>query len=685
MDLSRLSTEDLMALRQGNLSAVSTEGLRALQGAAPTAMQRAQASLPGRVVQGARDPIDAAAQLAPRALSAVTSVGGFAPNPVSRFFDSEARRVDPINAQNEQQYQAARGAAGQSGCDGGRLIGNVVSPVNAAVATAIPFRAGMTLPQLAGRGAAAGAAGGALQPINDPLAQQNFAGEKAVQTALGAATGAALAPAITRGAESLARVIRRPNAEVIGAQASLQVDDDVRRALREINQTESQVGEDVTRELRQQAVDALKSGRRLDLAAALRARDFQAIGAQPLRGQVTRDPMQFARERNLRGIEGVGEPITARLTEQRRVMGDVLRRFSVGATERADAGQQIIDALQQTDDKMGARVRELYGAARASTAKDLNIPLQGFAQDVADVINRFGDKVPSGVMNQVRDLGLLTGRQRRIFTLDDADKLSKVINDNVGNDVASNAALTALRQSLRNAVEAAVPAADNPFAPAVRAAAERFRLRDAVPAIKAATTGAANEDAFVRQFVLQARPTEVRKLAEVLARNNAPAYEQAKRQVGAFLERAAFGANVTGDRAFAPERFAGALDSLGTKRLEAFFSPQEIAQMNALRRVGAYITVEPTGAATNHSNTASAGANVLMRTLRGLPRASDIQAIGAALGSPVINNRRIAQALSTQVPQTRAELTPEQARALARLAGPFIVGSGVAGASPVVQ
>lgn len=644
--------------------------------------QRVQASLPGAILQGMRDPVDAAAQLAPRALEAVTSIGGLAPNPVSRFFGGEARRVDALNTQNEQAYEAARAATGRDGFDGGRIVGNITSPVNAAAALAAPIRGGMTLGQLAGRGAVGGAVGGLLQPVNDPQAQQNFAGEKAAQAAMGAVTGGLLTPGLVRGTEA---VVRRAVPLSVSARAanSAAVDQQVAEALREVGQDPSRLSATAMQALRDQALESLQQGRRLDVAAALRDADFRRLDMQPLLGQVTRDPTLYARELNLRGIEGVGDPIMQRLQGQRRQLGDSLRGFSGGSTERADAGMQIITALQGVDDRMSRNVTDLYRAARASAQADLDIPLAGLAQDVADVVDRFGDKVPSGVMNQVQNLGLLGGTQRRVFTLADADRLTKVINDNVGNDPASNAALTALRQGVRRAVTEAVPAADNPFFPAVTAARDRFALLDALPALRSAAEGGANEDRFVRQYLLQARPTEVRQLADLLGRESPGALQQARQQVGAFLERAAFGTNTAGDRGFAPERFAAALDSLGTARLSAFFSPDEIAQLRTIGRVGAYISSEPAFATVNRSNTGAAGANLVLQALRAMPGGSAGLSLGQAAISPVINSRRVSAALAAQVPQTAAELTPEQARALSRFVRPLVIGSGVAGASGI--
>lgn len=648
--------------------------------AAPTQFQKAQASIGGRVLQGMRDPVDAAAQLAPRALKGLTSLGGFAPNPVSEFFDAEAKRVDAINARNNEAYEAARAATGQEGFDGGRLVGNIASPVNAAVAGLAPLRAGMGLMPLALRGAAGGAVGGMLTPVNDPEAQDNFWTEKAKQTALGAVTGALLTPALVRGTEAS---VRRFIPLSMGDKAahSADVDRQIAEAFREVGQDPATLGATAMQTLRDQAMASLAKGRKLDVAAALRSKDFKSLNIDPLLGQVTRDPMLYAREMNLRGVEGVGDPILARLSAQRRQLSDVLQKFSAGAVERADAGEQFSNVLKSTDDAMSKRVSDLYAKARASSKSEFDIPLAGFAQDVADVMDRFGDKVPSGVMNQVRALGLLGGTQRRVFTLADADRFAKVINDNVGNDTISNTALSELRRGLRRAVTEAVPIGDNPFAPAVKAASERFSLLDALPALKTAAQGKGNEDTFVREFIFKEKPSQVRELASLLKRENPEAYAQARQQIGAFLQRAAFGQNQAGDKAFAPERFAGALDSLGTARLKAFFTPDEISQLQAVGRVGAYIGSEPAFSAVNRSNTSSAAANMILAALRKTPGGSSAVSVAGALAAPVVNSRRASAALGAKVPQEIAELTPQQVRALRLIAPPLIVGSGIAGAT----
>lgn len=594
-----------------------------------------------------------------------------------------------------QQTDNLRARQGSEGFDWWQAAGAIASPANLALARALPMAtAGMSALRLGGAGALAGGAGGALTPVSNA---ENFGETKANQTVMGALTGGLLTPAATRAGEALARspmvnraaesiagAFGRSPASSIGTNATIsqQVDKAIKDAFSEIRQDPATLNVVQLDALRKSALDAMRRGKKLDLAAVMRSEDFKALGIPYTLGQVTRDPMQWANEQNLRGIAGAGEPITQRLMTQRRSLGDILRGFSQGATERADAGTQFISTLDALDEKMGDNVRALYKTARQSAQKDLDIPLTGFAQDVAQIVSDFGDKVPSGVMNKVRELGLMSGRQLRTFTLEDADKLSKVINANYSNDPATNAALDAFRRSLKQTVESAVPNADNPFFPAVRAAAERFALRDQVPALKAAALGGANEDTFVRQFVIQGRPTDVRNLADLLKRTDPDAFNQARQQVAAFIERAAFGQNPAGDKNIAAERLAAALDSLGTARLKAFFSPDEIDRLRKVSRVAAYIVSEPAGSAPNRSNSAAAMANVLTGMGSRIPGASTAvtatKALGNAVVTPVVQSRQVNRALSGTIPQTDAPLTAEQQRLLKLLITPGVIGASAA-------
>lgn len=157
--------------------------------------QAKQQGAPSGLMQGLMDPVAGAGQLVPRALSAVTSLGGTIPNPVSEAYDRSAQRQDQYAQNRERNYQMRREESGADGFDTGRLMGNILNPVN-----------------YVGGGAgyapimARGALFGATQPVMDT---EDYAKTKAIQTGVGAISAGvgkgigdkAIAPASKRAGE----------------------------------------------------------------------------------------------------------------------------------------------------------------------------------------------------------------------------------------------------------------------------------------------------------------------------------------------------------------------------------------------------------------------------------------------------------------------------------------------------
>ena len=175
-----------------------------------TPRQEIVASTGGRVLQGMRDPIDEAAALLPKGLQAITSLGGYAPNPVSEFLGSEAGRVQGINKANEADYQAAKQATGFEGSDVSRFAGNVLSPANVAIASKLPMA--LRGVQAIKAGAGVGAIGGALTPSGD-VNDENYWMNKAKEVGKGAAFGAGTSGLLA----GVARMVR-PETNPMAAQ-----------------------------------------------------------------------------------------------------------------------------------------------------------------------------------------------------------------------------------------------------------------------------------------------------------------------------------------------------------------------------------------------------------------------------------------------------------------------------------
>ena len=137
-------------------------------------------------MMGLKDPITAGAQMIPRALGAVASLGGTKPNSLSELLYREAKRVDEMAKAEEQGYQAQREKAGESGFDVARLGGNILNPASLVPAARVAQLARAKGLSAVGQAAAGGAVGGAMQPV---VGEGTFGEQKAEQVVLGGVTG----------------------------------------------------------------------------------------------------------------------------------------------------------------------------------------------------------------------------------------------------------------------------------------------------------------------------------------------------------------------------------------------------------------------------------------------------------------------------------------------------------------
>lgn len=141
------------------------------------------------VAKGIRDPLDGAAQLLANVLpdgvsSAINKANNFVADKTGLVAKLPASGMDGFIKENEQAYQAQRG---DTGMDWGRLAGNVISPMNLALASKIPQGVGVGQRVLSGIGT-----GAALGGITPTSGEGSFADEKTKQIATSAAFGGVL-------------------------------------------------------------------------------------------------------------------------------------------------------------------------------------------------------------------------------------------------------------------------------------------------------------------------------------------------------------------------------------------------------------------------------------------------------------------------------------------------------------
>jgi hypothetical protein len=641
-----------------------------------TPSQALLASVPGRMVKGVKDQFDGLAQMLPRGLSTIASAGGLLPNAASQWLDSEAKRLDDDIKGSENEYQAARWAAGQSGMDVARGVGNVVSPTNLALAQLLPVKAA----GWAGRalqGAKAGAAGGVMNPVTDATEETPFAMQKVGQATAGAAGGAVAAPLVGKLVDVSAPALKAAAARIVpGAQQKLanEASSEAAAALAQVSKDlgfEGNMPPALAEQLRKEVTSAMRQGKTLDASALARSLDFKAQNLPALRGQITRDPREFSQAMNLRGLQGIGDPIQDTLTAQNQGLTRDLGRYARGAQERFPAGEGFLGSLKAYDEKANDAIRRAYANARAGTDKEWDVPLQGLAQDFQSVIDDFGDIVPGAIVKRAQQLGILDGggmTQRRIFNYEEADKLLKQINRHYGNDVATNRALDSLNQSVKRAITESSGPGD-PYAVARKMAAERFKLHERAPALAAAVRDSIAADDFVQKFIINGKVSEVRELAKILPEEQ---IKEARRQIGEDLMRGAFRGNAAGDKGIQTAGLQERMRALGTDKLKAFFSQQELDELQRITRISAYVGQEPA------FSTVAKGGNpggVLLGSLSrlgGMP-----SALGQALPllGPLKQSVDVRRAMNTAIPKT-ANLTAEEIAAVSGLLGGTSVVSG---------
>lgn len=654
----------------------------------PTDRQKLLTSLPMRLAKGGKDPIDGAAQFLQRILpdgvvnavnKAADFVGGegtFAGDVLGIKGMTPKQMTADIRGSNAE-YEAARSAAGQSGFDGARFTGNVLSPVNAAVGRVVPMgRAGDSLKMLSGKGAIAGAAGAATQPVMS----DNFAGEKAGQIGIGAVTGGVITPAISKAAESVARLVRSTMKNGTISKTPEGIAYEIKASLARDDIDAGQIPKQVMDKLTAEVQHAMQSGQEINAPALLRKLDFERVGVQPTLGQLTRDPTQYTKELNLRGIQGVGEPIANRLNEQQGQIASRFRQGTAGAQNPYEAGRGLIETLQARDKEMTGGVRAAYKAFKDSTGKELEVPLAGLAQDYSKTLRDFGATIPGSVRSQFEELGLTGGKQLKLLSIDDAENLIKTINKNY--NPADKAQATALNE-LRGHVQKAILEVTGDGAGAEAAtlaslardtAKKRFSAIDSTPALKAAIN-AAEPDDFVKKYVINGKVREINALADIAG----PEGQQVMRQqMLKYLEGKAFGANMAGDGSASQARFNQELNSIGKNKLTALLGQETTDDLFAVGRVMAYIQQRPAGSAVNESNTGAAVANLLSKiggTVKGAPYINDfiVKPIGAFKDRAATSN-----ALAAELPKQAAQLDPETVNRLARLMRPVPVTAGAA-------
>lgn len=509
------------------------------------------------------------------------------------------------------------GKEADPGIDWWRLGGNVVATLPVA---AIPGGAAASLPARMASGAAQGAvASGALfTPEGE---------SKTEQTVVGALVGGAV-PAVGAGIRKGGGAVvdkLLPGLRGVDAGTPAKIAGDLEIKLQQQGIDWNKLTDTVRSSLVADAEKALTAGGSIDDAMLANKALIESVGAKGTRASLTRNPKDWQTEQNLRGITGVGEPIAARNKEDAAALTNYLSnvRKSTGgkASDAYGAGESAIGAVKTLDKEKDVAVGKLYEAFRSSGAQDANVPSQKIADAMGKVADEIGvENIPPAVMNRLKEFGFGGAKQTKVFTVNEADKLNRLINNNNPGNGPASTALGRIKSAVNEALLDVEPAGKQgveQLKAARAAAAQRFAEQDASKGVSAAIQDVA-PDRFVKKYIMDADARDVRGLWEELGKSAHGKQAQAdvKGHVVDGLLLRATGAKTLEDVAgqpFSYARFADALNAIPREKLNTMFSPSEVENLRTLERASKLLTQEVPFSDVNHSKTTAALANILQR------------------------------------------------------------------------
>ncbi len=274
---------------------------------------------------------------------------------------------DKIVSQREQDYNQARSASGQTGIDwwnlGGETLGSLPLGLPGAGEAAATFGGRML------ENAGAGAAMAGAQPT--AAGGLDWWG-RAKNAAMGFAAGGLTSGAV----EGLMGAVRTGIAAARGAIGKVGLgasqsaaDSVVNSALQSKGINPNTVDLNLLSGMRQEVKDALTYGLEPSAEAiANRARAESLPVPVPLsKGQATRNPMQWQQEFNLRGVQGVGEPLQNLMQRQHAA---VIQNLDVmgakGAPTPEAMGNVISQKVNAFWDALQDKKNALYDAVKNS-------------------------------------------------------------------------------------------------------------------------------------------------------------------------------------------------------------------------------------------------------------------------------------------------------------------------------
>jgi hypothetical protein len=364
----------------------------------------------------------------------------------------------------------------------------------------------------------------------------------------------------------------------------------------QVENTIRQAGIDLTtlpakaqQQLRTDVQKALKTGNLTSTDAVSRLADYRALNATPMRGNLTLNPIDVTRDKNLAKIGANSrDPAQQRLaTIQNTNNATLISNLNdLGANATDDiygAGQKVIGALENRDQSARKVINQFYNEARATDGRSAAIDPRAFTQRANDLLDEFlvGGALPADVRNKLNSIA----KGETPLTVDVAEQFKT----NIGGlqrstaDGSARMALSKVRQALDEAplLESQGQGAIDKFNSARKVNAAYMRNVESTPALQAVRDGI-EPDKFVQQFIIgngtKSNVMDVAMLKKNL-KGDPQSMQAIRGQILAHLKGKGLNGAADEVAIFSPSGYNNALQTLGDRKLNLFFDKTEVEQL----------------------------------------------------------------------------------------------------------
>lgn len=480
--------------------------------------------------------------------------------------------------------------------------------------------------KIAGQNALVGTGIGAASFAGDSDARLAHAALGAVGGAAGGAIGEKIGQGLGKAIQTTKNLGSRfstTQTNQLLSQINQKLDD----ALRQNGLTLGELSDDIANGLRQEALNALRSGKDLNPTAVARKAVIDRLGLKGTKAQISGDPKQWQQQAELAKINGAGDPLRDKFIDDNVQLTRLLNEVAENTKGTSiDSYGAMDDALKAIQGQLGQNkdyIRTVYNSARQAQGNDVKLGGAEFVKEARQALkdNYASMELPASINSILKRFE----KSPDEFTLGESEAVIKKLNQAHqaslkadGTASSETYAIGLVRDVLNNRQNSSLQnlaSQNNPAAELYQLGrqAHGFNAQqiESMPLLQDAVKGV-EPDKLFNKHILGGNVSELDNTIRLLKNVNPQVVNDLKQQVIQFISNKAINSNGQ----FSPSGMKGALDKLTDRRLIAMFTPKEISKLKDISKAADYFNTQPPHAYVNNSNSGSAIANYFMGLLK---------------------------------------------------------------------